>query len=102
MRYYFKVYALVDPRGPEIFYVGCTISPRNRLRQHIRNRGRVVNSSLGHRIAEMKAENFRPSMVVLERTKYPQREQFWIEYLRPYGLLNSDTPNPYRGMTFPS
>lgn len=89
----YKVYGLVDPRGPEIFYIGCTVDPKGRLENHLRE---VRMGEARERLAELKALNLVPSLVLLEHTMDSMREQAWIEFFRPYGIVNSEKTRLYQ------
>jgi len=81
----YVIYALVDPRGPEVFYIGCTVQPKQRLQKHTR---RSESPKVRERVAELKALGLVPSIVILEHTKDVLREQVWIEFFGPWGIVN--------------
>lgn len=92
------IYGLVDPRGPELFYVGATkCKPSERLSGHIAGakrtdtalNGRVVKA----RIRAILAAGVRPKYVVLELNASPASEHAWIEYFVMLGLANIVRPN---------
>jgi predicted GIY-YIG superfamily endonuclease len=90
----YTIYALIDPRTMVTFYVGCTVHPAERLRQHKQikeDAAKAVNA----RIAEMQAQGFQPSMVTLEQTTDKTRERHWIEHCRFLGLPILNTCLPY-------
>jgi hypothetical protein len=93
----YKIYALVDPRGPEIFYVGCTYRPGGRLANHIFNKNgkRAASPECGERIAEILEAGVKPNMVILEITEDFMREEDWIEFFRHLGLTNRVKFNAY-------
>jgi predicted GIY-YIG superfamily endonuclease len=82
-----KVYALVDSRGPEVFYVGCSYNLYQRMHDH--RAGNTTNLAMKLRAADIKASGATMDMVILERTEDLAREPAWIDFFRPYGLMNS-------------
>lgn len=84
------VYGLVDPRNGEIFYVGCTSMPDERLRGHIRdarNKPRK-NPRKATRINAIVKNGHQPVMVTLEitnETEHDQCEKEWIIRLAKSG-----------------
>lgn len=81
MPYY--VYTLADPRTDEIRYVGLTVSPELRLRQHIHNEV-GTNASKRHWVEEILKAGFEPRMEIIEivesKEMSTEREKFWIQY----------------------
>ena len=85
----FTVYGLIDPRGPELIYVGCTVDTTRRLHRHACARY-AVNPAVGKRTAELKTAGLKPTMVYLEYTLDSKRELDWIEFMRTkVDLLNA-------------
>lgn len=83
------IYALVDPRTQEPRYVGRTVDPVGRFRDHCADR----SGAKGAWVAELRSEDLRPEMIVLSRTSSadgPDAEQEWIDRLVAEGfdLLN--------------
>lgn len=86
------IYALVDPRNEEIFYVGKADVPKRRLKHHLNNSYRRNNARLFDRIMSIK-QHGRPTMAILEKCAteaWQDRERFWIKSLKDGGapLLN--------------
>lgn len=79
----FIVYAIVDPRDEEIFYIGRTSELRRRKREHGRR------SPAGVRIAELRSNGLAPIFVVLERCPSLEAsmraEILWMEMLHARG-----------------
>src|ERR1700732_4506287 len=87
------IYALIDPRNGDIFYVGKSDVPRRRLKSHLFCTRREHNSRLFNRIEEIKARKQRPTLAILEKcdiAKWQSRERFWIKSVKLGGveLLN--------------
>lgn len=85
------IYALVDPRYNDIRYVGKSLKPQLRLKQHINekacNRGKISW------IEDLKKSELVPEMRILEtcdERNWDERERWWIKYGRENGweLLN--------------
>jgi transcriptional regulator with XRE-family HTH domain len=82
---YCSIYALVDPRQPEVWwYVGRSFHPRSRRVQHARGPNRAAQGATykEHWIAQLLSQNIRPSVIVLEECKSLSdaivREKIWI------------------------
>ena len=83
------IYGLIDPRGPELFYVGCTAKPSARLRKHRCNASKLAGKKLRERIRAIKQSDGLPQMVILERTDDRLREYAWIQFFAHLGLVNT-------------
>jgi len=85
-KYY--VYALVDPRDDMIRYVGITVDPATRLRDH--SGGVSANDAKDKWIAELKLLGLRPVMKILEdkvnSELIAERERYWIQTLLSSGI----------------
>ncbi len=96
------IYALVDPRNDEIRYIGKTVRPHQRLRDHINDRGHGNHKS--HWIADLRSQGLEPYMVLLEtsfgQAPWQEAERHWIARGKELGwrLTNSrpggDGPPP--------
>lgn len=74
------IYALVDPRGnKDIFYVGCTVNIKRRLKEHT-HKLEATSHCMEKRIASILEKGKKPEMLVLERTQNPNREEDWITF----------------------
>jgi hypothetical protein len=84
------IYALVDPRSDQIFYVGKTENELQvRLRGHICDAlaGRSSSASV---IQEIVSAGLRPSIRVIEVVSFGEwavAERKWIAHFRSFGLL---------------
>jgi hypothetical protein len=76
------IYALVDPRDPELVrYVGRTCDPALRYRSHLTGGSDAV-ASWAHTLA---AQSVMPAMMLLERCEKEvvvEREAYWIRHYR--------------------
>lgn len=89
------LYGLVDPRTDLLRYVGKTYSPKQRLKQHLKD-GRLRPNRC-HRsgwVRSLLNAGVEPEMVILEEVAadaWRKAETFWIGYLRYIGcdLVNS-------------
>lgn len=86
------IYGLREPDTGLIRYIGKTIRPEARLRDHINDR------SVCHRtnwIKSLKARGIEPEMVIIEEIRgawpWQEEERFWIEFARrnDWPLVNS-------------
>lgn len=91
MNIYF-IYVLSDPRDRKPRYVGYTIDPRNRLRDHL-YRNSKHNPHKRHWIKKLAREGVKPLMEIVESGCGPWQdaEQAWILGFRQAGcnLLNA-------------
>ena len=83
------IYGLIDPRGPELFYVGITAKPSARLRKHRNLHNLSAGKKLRARIRAIKQSGGLPEMVILERTDDKLREYAWIHFFAHLGLVNT-------------
>lgn len=86
----FAVYALIDPRSDDVFYIGHTGNLPERKAQHIEGTDQLS----GLYVQQMKLNGFVPIVGVIERcktlTQALSSEIYWIECFRARGakLLN--------------
>lgn len=93
------VYVLNDPRTGLPRYVGFSIDPGRRYKEHLKDRS---NTHKCHWIRSLLALGLSPALQILEETERPQeREKLWIAHLLESGAdLVNDTeggdgnPNP--------
>ncbi len=60
----YYIYTLIDPRDSQVRYVGCTVSPKTRLRSHISNDHNAMRTKLEW-MAAMKSAGVVPVMHVM-------------------------------------
>ncbi len=84
------IYGLCDPREPSLIrYVGFTTLTKRRLRAHINNSRKGVESNL-HKarwINQLLAEGVEPVMIIIEKgcgDGWAQAEQDWIAHARSW------------------
>ena len=82
------IYGLADPRDGEIRYIGKTVAPDERLRQHTERRAYPPNNPLGCWLKELHATKLQPIMVCLEvvpQSRWAEREIYYIKAFRDAG-----------------
>lgn len=88
------IYALIDPRDARPHYVGQSINPKKRLRQHLAGTsgaappGEESYQTPKRWLCELVSQGFRPSLRILEivsRVDADQAERYWILRLRTEG-----------------
>lgn len=89
------IYALIDPRNDTIFYVGASINPKHRLRQH-RNY-EFTGIDLKNMIAFLDACGFDIGIRILEEANEQNRDEreiHWINKCKEEGqpLTNKGYP----------
>lgn len=88
------IYALVDPETEEIRYIGKSIRPKERLTNHMNDRG---NCHRTHWLAQLKAKGLKPKLVIFEKVKAKDDwrvvERAWIAIAERYQwpITNSTT-----------
>jgi hypothetical protein len=82
-----EVYALVDPRGENVVYVGRTVSGSvSRLRSHLKTaRAGKSNARSSRWIRGLLDSDLRPEILVLEAGEWTcdylgERETYWIDF----------------------
>lgn len=83
------IYTLEDPRSGEIRYVGWTVNPGRRRREHVgRARRGEDDTRKGRWVRKLDAGGVRPELVVIEAVPLEERESAegrWIADLRSAG-----------------
>lgn len=85
------IYGLVDPRTDIIRYIGWTINPKRRLRDHLSSYNLKKNTHKNSWIKQLLCENLRPNIIILEEnvyTNFSERERYWIKYYKENNLTN--------------
>lgn len=92
------IYALTEPRGGEIRYVGIATNPERRFTQHIKEAEYLENSTHKcHWIRSLQERGIEPGLRVLEETTLEKaggdsgRESFWEQKLRAEGHRLTNT-----------
>lgn len=91
------VYALIDPRSDELFYIGQTSDLARRRGEHQEGTDQLS----GLRVRQIRIAGFVPHVIVLERCRDMasalSAEIFWIELARARGmqLLNAQAVGGY-------
>jgi len=80
------IYGLTDPESGDIRYIGKSIRPNERLRNHINEK--PSNCHRSHWIQSLRSKGLEPGMVLIEEIvgawPWQRSEQYWIAY----GLIN--------------
>lgn len=89
-----SIYLLADPRSMLVRYVGKSIDPDERHEQHM---SEISYSPKGRWIAELRALDLEPIMVVVEvcdNQEVYDRERYWIALGKQHGwrLTNAIAP----------
>lgn len=97
------IYALLDPRGKMLAYVGRAVDPEARYFDHIRCDG--SNKGKDKWIQDLKASSMLPILYIFEQTdrKYESiRERFWIDEVFGFGyqLYNIASVYPRERLIF--
>lgn len=74
------IYYLIDPRINEVFYVGTTINPKNRHKQHIYY-NKNSNNKKENYIQEILNDGYEPQMKIIDQTwEYYDMEERLLSY----------------------
>lgn len=88
-----SIYLLVDPRSEQVRYVGKSIHPGKRLKQHVTYAARR-NAPINCWVRSLLRADTTPTMMVIEEVpedkSWEEAERFWIAFFRLAGadLLN--------------
>ena len=94
----FCIYAIIDPRSDQVFYIGETGDFAKRKRQHLKGTDQIS----GLIVKQIKQNGFVPLFTVLERHDNEETalraEIFWIETMLARGmeLVNSQAFSGYQ------
>lgn len=86
------IYGLIDPESQQIRYIGKSIRPRERLRDHMNE---ISNCHRSHWLRRLRARGQMPELVILEeiRGEWPwqEAERYWIARAKALGwpLVNN-------------
>lgn len=90
------IYYLKHPNNFSPRYIGVSIRPQIRLKEHVRESKLLTNTPKNDWIRKMLKEGFKPEMVILEECfdNWPEREKYWTNYFkeRGYDILNYAEP----------
>lgn len=75
------IYGLFDPESGMIRYIGKSIRPEERLRNHMQDKSKCHRS---HWLRSLKSKGMKPGMIFLEQVSgewpWQESERFWISY----------------------
>lgn len=88
---FIHIYTLSDPRLPaRIRYVGWTINPKRRLREHVsRAQYHREDTHKARWIRGLLSIGIKPDLITIEQTDelhVQERERYWISYYRTLGF----------------
>ncbi len=84
------IYALIDPTNDEVRYIGKSIEPMKRLREHICSND---NTYRGKWVKSLIKENYKPKMKILKicpLSEFVEHETYYISQYDFDRLTNSD------------
>lgn len=94
------IYGLRDPRSMELRYVGMTVKPERRVKEHVRDSARRPNCHRSKWIASLVREGLRPELIELETVPHGERETaeiFWVGYMKALGARLTNATNGGNG-----
>lgn len=100
----FYIYGLIDPRTEEIRYIGKSVRPHERTRNHINEP--PSNCHRSHWLQQLKRASVEPVLVLLEHysggVSWQRVERWWIAFGRSQGwplTNNTDGGDGVRGLS---
>lgn len=95
------IYGLVDPRDNKVRYVGASVDPLARYKQHLSSfDGSKYKKGW---IAELKKYKLRPQILIIETCSHENSLKRELHYISKYGdicRLTNDLNNPTRERIF--
>jgi hypothetical protein len=92
----YTIYALVDPRDNGVRYIGLTVYPEERLKQHVQGDGNIPKRQW---ITELSQLGLSPLMQAIETTQTLaaafEREGYWIDHYLHAGAKLVNIRSPY-------
>jgi hypothetical protein len=92
----YSIYALIDPRNNAVRYVGLTVYPDERLKQHIQGDGNIPKRQW---ISELSQLGLSPLMQTIETVQTLstacEREGYWIHHYLNAGAKLVNIRSPY-------
>ena len=95
------IYGLVDPTTMQIFYIGKSTNPLQRLKHHISKRSLKTDSPKNLRIRTILKSDLKPILVILQKTTestWAEAERAWIVQGRMIGWPITNTSDGGEGV----
>jgi predicted DNA-binding protein (UPF0251 family) len=86
------IYGLLDPRDQQLRYVGKTIHPSKRLREHL---NQLDNTPKGEWLLELTKSGFKPKLIVFSEVSKADASKAEKEAIRRYALLGCPLLNTH-------
>lgn len=95
------IYALYDPRGGNIRYIGKSDNPYNRLKYcHIRKQELNADTHKSRWIKQLISINLKPTLKIIEKVNkndWCNKEKYWIKYYKNKGVKLTNETNGGEG-----
>lgn len=94
-----QIYALINPLDNQVFYVGATINPHTRLRQHIASMSHCGNQKEKLINTLLNTHGVEPEMFILDTCTIDESgfwETFYTDLFRMYGFNLAKNISPYK------
>jgi hypothetical protein len=86
------IYGLLDPRDQQLRYVGKTLHPSRRLREHLRQ---LDDTPRGAWLLELTTSGFKPKLIVFSEVSKADASEEEKETIRRYALLGCPLLNTH-------
>jgi len=93
------IYTLTDPKNNEVRYVGKTINPERRYKQHLYDKRRSHKASW---VQSLRNDNLKPIMSIIEEcteSNWRDSERYWIQQFNNLTNLKEGGGADYRRTT---
>jgi len=83
------IYALINPSDQQVFYVGASISPKDRYSHHIYNAKKTSKNPKSKLILDIQAQGLQPEICVLDCVEFNEGtffENHYMDLFRSFGF----------------
>ncbi len=92
-----SIYALVNPINNSVFYIGASMSPKNRFAHHCSNNDGSYKAEMIYNLYQI---GIKPELLVLDQVTYEEAsfyEDFYTDLFRSFGFTIKTPKSAYKG-----